>query len=69
MNSGAPDLSAVHDAAALVAYARERLEIEVCKVRAAGTTLHAIAEAADLAHETVCRIAHETVRKIEQTNR
>ena len=69
MSSGAPDLSAVHDAAALVAYARERLETEVCKVRAAGATLQAIAEAADLAHETVCRIAHENSRKIEHANR
>ena len=57
MSSGTPDLSAVRDAAALVAYGRERLEAEICKPRAVGASLRAIAEVAGLTHETVRKIA------------
>jgi hypothetical protein len=57
MSSGTPDLSAVRDAATLLAYGRERLEAEISKARAAGAPLRAIAEAAGLTHETVRELA------------
>ena len=57
MSSGTPSLTAVRDAASLVAYGRERLEAEIYKARAAGATLRAIAKVAGLTHETVRKIA------------
>jgi hypothetical protein len=57
MSSGAPDLTAVREAASHAQTGRRRLETEMRRARGKGASLRAIAEAAGVTHETVRRIA------------